>query len=101
MTPSVNALLNGAIDYAGLFPPASLPLPEALANFLRYNHAAEAWMLGRFICPVSRLREFSKIAAVMMPGTHATSGYRERADVQEPWQNQTDGSEHFGYSNKS
>ena len=27
MTESLRALLSGAIDYAGLFPPAGLPLP--------------------------------------------------------------------------
>ena len=35
MHASLRALLEGVIDYAGLFPPAKLPLPEALANYLR------------------------------------------------------------------
>jgi hypothetical protein len=57
MKASLKALLTGLIDYAGLFPPAKLPLEEALANYLRYRESEDAWMLGRFICPASRLKE--------------------------------------------
>jgi hypothetical protein len=57
MRASLRALLAGLIDYAGLFPPAKLPLPEALANYLRFREGPDAWMLGRFVCPASRLRE--------------------------------------------
>jgi hypothetical protein len=42
-------------------------------------------MLGRFICPVSKLADLSRAGAPLMPGTFATSGYRERADISEPW----------------
>lgn len=51
------ALLEGAIDYAGLFPPAQLPMEAALANYARYRRAEEAWALGRFVTPVGRVRE--------------------------------------------
>jgi hypothetical protein len=57
MSPSLKALLSGAIDYAGLFPPAKLPLEEAFRNYLRYRAEPESWMLGRFICPAGRLAE--------------------------------------------
>jgi len=57
LSASLKALLSGVIDYAGLFPPAKLPLPEALANHLHYRQGADAWMLGRFICPAGQLRE--------------------------------------------
>ena len=77
--------MAGLIDYAGLYPPAKLDMQKSAENFARARMGEHEWMLGRFICPASRLREFSKAAAVMMPGTHATSGYREHADVQEPW----------------
>lgn len=65
MRASLRALLEGLIDYAGLFPPAKLPLPEALANYQRYRAGPEAWMLGRFICPASRLGEIP--ATVELP----------------------------------
>jgi hypothetical protein len=57
MLPSVRTFLEGIIDYAGLFPPAELPLAQAMANYLRYRNEPEGWMLGRFICPAARLKE--------------------------------------------
>jgi hypothetical protein len=57
MFASVRALLSGIIDYAGMFPPAKLPLEEAIRNYARYRTEPESWMLGRFICPLERLRE--------------------------------------------
>jgi hypothetical protein len=59
MSPALRALLSGIIDYAGLFPPASLPLEQAIRNYARYRTEPEAWMLGRFVCPVERLKELS------------------------------------------
>lgn len=85
MLQSIRTLMAGLIDYAGLFPPAKLDMQPAVEAFARTRMGEDEWILGRFICPASRLREFSKAAAVMMPGTHATSGYREHADNMEPW----------------
>lgn len=81
MTRSLHTLLEGLIDYAGLFPPAGLPMDKAVENYARYAMGEHASALGRFICPVSRLEEFSRAAAPLMPGTYATSGYREMADA--------------------
>lgn len=55
MTPAARALLDGLIDYAGLFPPAALDLAPAVANHARYRQGPDAWMLGRFIVPAARL----------------------------------------------
>ena len=52
-----HALLARLIDHAPLFPPASLPLDEALAEDARAAASEHAWMLGRFVCPASRLEE--------------------------------------------
>ena len=57
MFASVRALLTGIIDYAGMFPPAKLPLDQAIRNYARYRTEPESWMLGRFICPAARLEE--------------------------------------------
>src|SRR5262245_15528061 len=57
MLASVRALLSGIIDYAGMFPPAKLPLQEAIRNYARYRTEPESWMLGRFVCPAARLGE--------------------------------------------
>lgn len=55
LTPSLQALLAEIVDYAGLFPPAELPLHTAIRNYARYRHDPEAWMLARFVIPVARL----------------------------------------------
>ena len=59
-TSALRALLEGLIDYAGLFPPAGLDMPTAVANYARYKSGPHAWMLGRFIVPVARLEEFER-----------------------------------------
>lgn len=85
-TRCLRTLLTGLIDYAGLYPPARLTMPAAVECYARSKMGDNEWMLGRFICPVSRLEEFSAAAASLLPGTHATSGYRERAAAGEPWE---------------
>jgi hypothetical protein len=50
-------LLAGAIDYAGLFPPAALGMEEAVRNYAAYLRGDDAWALGRFVVPVARLEE--------------------------------------------
>ena len=55
---SVRILLADAIDYAGLFPPAGLPMSEAVINYATYRNSNYNWMLGRFIVMAARLDEF-------------------------------------------
>ena len=55
MTPTLKTFMHGLIDYAGLFPPARLSMPDAAATFARHLEGEYAWMLGAFICPVGRL----------------------------------------------
>lgn len=63
MHASVRAFLNEILDYAGLFPPAKLPLADALRNYLRYRKESPyTWMLGRFVCPTPRLQDLLAIA---------------------------------------
>jgi hypothetical protein len=50
-------LLERLVDHAALFPPASLPMDAALEEDRRARSSAEAWMLGRFICPATKLAE--------------------------------------------
>ncbi|MGQ9806447.1 MAG: hypothetical protein ACUVRP_10290 [Chlorobiales bacterium] len=56
---ALRTLLNGVIDYAGLFPPASLSMNDAVRNYARYLQSPDQWALARFIVPVSRLEEFT------------------------------------------
>lgn len=45
------------IDYAGMFPPASLSLNDALNNYMEYLKGEYNWMLNRFVVPLSCLNE--------------------------------------------
>ncbi|MFL5612264.1 MAG: hypothetical protein ACJ796_01220 [Gemmatimonadaceae bacterium] len=54
---TLHGLLAGAIDYAGLFPPAALSMREAVARYADYRGTAEAWALGRFVVPLARVEE--------------------------------------------
>lgn len=55
---SVRALLSGAIDYAGLFPPSQFSMPEAVINYATYKNSNYSWLLGRFVLAVAQLDEF-------------------------------------------
>lgn len=59
MGTCLRTLLTDIIDYAGLFPPASLRLEPAIRNYARYLGENESWMLARFICPAARLDELA------------------------------------------
>lgn len=56
---AVWTLLSRAIDYAGLFPPAQLDMPGAVAEYTSYLDSADSWALGRFVVPVARLDELA------------------------------------------
>jgi len=66
--PSVRAFFAGLIDYAGLFPPAKLPLEEALRKYARYRDDRDSWMLGHFVIPASRLAELDAHADLWSSG---------------------------------
>jgi hypothetical protein len=57
LTDSLRALLSSLIDYAGLYPPAALPLEEVLAHYRQYRTSPECWMLNRLVLPASKLAE--------------------------------------------
>ena len=59
---SVRSLLAGAIDYAGLFPPSAVSMPEAVLNYATYHNSNYSWILGRFIVTAARLDEFYESA---------------------------------------
>jgi hypothetical protein len=43
------ALLGRLWDYAGIFPPAELPLDEALAEWRRIRASGDAWLVNRLV----------------------------------------------------
>jgi hypothetical protein len=60
---AIGELLRGLIDYAGLFPPASLSMAQCVANYDAYSRSEWNSILGRFIVPVARLAEFEEAFA--------------------------------------
>lgn len=72
---AVDALLAGLIDYAGLFPPAGEGMRDALENYTSYRSSDDRSALGRFIVPVSRLKELEESGSDLMP----------RGPGHEPW----------------
>ena len=57
MDPCSKSLFAGIIDYAGLFPPARLPMDQAWVRYLEHRDSNAGWMLARFVCPATRLDE--------------------------------------------
>ena len=63
---SARALMAGAVDYAGLFPPASLAMDEAIAEYRRARTGPHAWLVERFICPAGQLLELAGLLSATM-----------------------------------
>ncbi|HEV7593981.1 MAG TPA: hypothetical protein VGO33_03205 [Gemmatimonadaceae bacterium] len=72
---AIAALLDGLVDYAGLFPPASEDMRPALEGYASYIASPEKNALGRFIVPLPRLKELEDAGADLFP----------RGRDSEPW----------------
>ena len=59
---AIETLLAGLIDYAGLYPPASLEMRAAVRNYRSYQDGPHAFALGRFILDIARTDEFREAA---------------------------------------
>jgi len=68
LVTAFNAFMANLIDYAGLFPPAALSVPAAVAEFAEHQKESDVWMLGRFIAPVARLAEIGSVANPYLHG---------------------------------
>ncbi len=55
---AVSALLTHAIDYAGLYPPASLSMADAVREYQKQRFGPDAWALGRFVVGAAQLEAF-------------------------------------------
>jgi len=64
---ALHALLAGAVDYAGLFPPAGLRMRSAVAAYAEYRAGPDAWALGRFVVATARLAELEGAAGDVAP----------------------------------
>jgi len=56
-TGSLKALISNLIDYAGLYPPAGLPLDRVAEKYEDYRRAPERWILNRVVLPADQLPE--------------------------------------------
>jgi hypothetical protein len=52
---TIDIFMRRILDYAGMFPPAKLPLADALRNFQDYQHHDHADYLSRFVIPVGQV----------------------------------------------
>ena len=57
MSDARRAALTALIDHAPLFPPASLPVREAIAEDRRARADEHGWMLARLVWPATKLDE--------------------------------------------
>jgi hypothetical protein len=70
MSKALHALMEGLIDYAGLFPPASLEMADAARNYESYLDGEYSWALGRFVIPAAKLSEADnswKVSVIGVP----------------------------------
>ncbi len=65
VTEPMTRLLDGLIDYAGLFPPAALPMSAAVQQYAAYRAGAQRGMLARFVLTADRLEEFVAVASAL------------------------------------
>ncbi len=99
---ALSSLIQNTVDYAGLFPPAGLPMEEVIKNYATYIQSADRQMLGRLIIPAAKLSTLElptdinpawRISALIPPcdgdDTTALSGGFEL--IQQFNQAQTDG----------
>ena len=60
MKESLRTFMEGLIDYAGLFPPAELPLNEAINEYILQLKSENSKMLSRFIIHTSKLENLDQ-----------------------------------------
>jgi hypothetical protein len=53
----LKALLANLIDYAGLYPPASLPLEIVVERYRCFLASPDGWILNRLVLPAAKLAE--------------------------------------------
>ena len=60
VSATLRTLLESVIDYAGLFPPAALSLPDALRTYASSHSGPPAWIVGRFVVPAGMLGQVQR-----------------------------------------
>jgi len=86
------AALTALIDHAPLFPPASLPMPDALDEDRRARADESSWLLARLVWPASRLDELEgedRALSVLVDGPY--SGDPRAQAVETRWESGLEG----------
>jgi hypothetical protein len=86
------AALAHLIDHAPLFPPASLPVPDAIAEDRRARGAEHAWLLARLVWPASRLAELeteSRALSILLDAPYRGDARAEAVETR--WEAGLDG----------
>jgi hypothetical protein len=73
---AIAALLDGLVDYAGLFPPASEDMRPALESYASYLESPDRSALGRFIVPLRRLKELEDAGTDLFPRDRNSEPWR-------------------------
>ena len=58
--PAPVVLLEGMVDYAGLYPPAALDMRPAVRNFAHYRASGSGWMLGDVSADLTAIATFNE-----------------------------------------
>jgi hypothetical protein len=86
------AALSALIDHAPLFPPASLPVPDAIDEDRRARADQHAWMLARLVWPSSQLDQLEgedRALSVLLDGQY--EGDLRAEAVETRWEAGLDG----------
>ena len=86
MPTALRAVLPHLFDDAGLFPPAKLPMAEALAAHQRALTGPYGDVVGPFLCPATRLDELDACVAsgATRPSAIGIIGYAGQLDWRRP-----------------
>ena len=75
----LETLLARLIDDAAQFPPARMELGRAVEQHRAHRAGPHAWMLGRFLCPASKLGELGETGSPL--GVVSDGDWREDLDA--------------------
>ncbi|MSR42083.1 MAG: hypothetical protein EXS10_09335 [Phycisphaerales bacterium] len=75
---AIRVLLDSTLDYAGLFPPASLDMRSTIRSYSAALSSKDRWMLARLIIPVTLFPEFVEHGDAYLPRVGEPGGV-------EPW----------------
>jgi hypothetical protein len=85
VAPGLEALLAGIIDYAGMFPPATLPPDAAIARYQNYCRGSYSWMLRWLVVGAAELpgvpRELDGSLAVLSDRDEARAAVVESKQI--------------------